>query len=313
MYVGKVNLGLALDDVGAVPRQTPEVPQEMARCAQDPEYTPYNGTTSLVIPARPKAASGALPGNKKRKRSRGIFVCDSDTESIATSASDCNALLSDDESASLPPPPRPPHPTDYIPDTLELSTLPILPPPSYATHRASKRLSTDLTSIIKLQISTLPHELGFHVLPEVENLYQWIVELHSFPHDLPLTRDMAASSPPLRSIVAEIRFGPNYPLEPPFVRIIRPRFRPFVHGGGGNVTAGGAMCMELLTTSGWSVAFTVESVLMQVRLALCDEERPARLLDGLGSYDKGEAVEAYLRACRAHGWGVPCGLTGWLR
>jgi ubiquitin-conjugating enzyme E2 Q len=313
VYVNKANLRTILDNTSLQTPVVPEYSQEMAHCAQDPEYTPCNGTTPLVIPARPTVASGALPENRTRKRRHGTFVYDSDTESIVTSASDREALFSDDELASLLPPPRPPHPTDYIPDTLELSTLPILPPPSYATSRASKRLSTDLASIIKFQSSTAPHELGFHVLPEVENLYQWIVELHSFPHSLPLTQDMAASSPPLRSIVAEVRFGPDYPLEPPFVRIIRPRFRPFMLGGGGNVTAGGAMCMELLTTSGWSAAFTVESVLMQVRLALCDEERPARLLGEPGSYDKGEAVEAYLRACRAHGWGVPHGLAGWLR
>jgi len=118
--VGKVDLGLVFDNAGVVSRQTPEAPREMARHAQDPEYTPHNGATPLVIPARPTTASGALPENRTRKRCHGTFSYNSDTESIATSASDCEALLSDDESA----PSRPLHPTDYIPDTLDVKNPP---------------------------------------------------------------------------------------------------------------------------------------------------------------------------------------------
>lgn len=71
--------------------------------------------------------------------------------------------------------------------------------------------------------------------------------------------------------------------------------------------------MELLTNSGWSPALSIESVLLQVRLALSSTDPyPARLQDGQKKpkgfpmeYTVGEAVEAYLRACRAHGWEVP--------
>ena len=55
----------------------------------------------------------------------------------------------------------------------------------------------------------------------------------------------------------EIRFLPSFPHAPPFFRVIRPRFRPFmevgsrvlfafvlkcVQGGGGHITAGKAVC-----------------------------------------------------------------------
>jgi ubiquitin-conjugating enzyme E2 Q len=76
-------------------------------------------------------------------------------------------------------------------------------------------------------------------------MYQWIVELHSFDDGLPLAKDMKKAG--IKSVVLEIRFGKDFPMSPPFVRVIRPRFLPFMSGGGGNVTAGGAMCMELLT------------------------------------------------------------------
>ena len=78
--------------------------------------------------------------------------------------------------------------------------------------------------------------------------------------------------------------------------------------------------MELLTNTGWSAVQSIETVLLQVRMAMCEEERPARLANkskssnrcayygGTGeSYGIGEAVSAYERACRAHGWAVPEG------
>jgi len=99
-------------------------------------------------------------------------------------------------------------------------------------------------------------------------------------------------------------------MSPPFIRVIRPRFLPFMSGGGGHVTGGGAMCMELLTNSGWSAVSSIESVLLQVRMAIMNEEpKPARLeVQGKQvqrDYGVAEAMDAYIRACRAHGWEVP--------
>jgi ubiquitin-conjugating enzyme E2 Q len=42
----------------------------------------------------------------------------------------------------------------------------------------------------------------------------------------------------INSVVFEIRFLPSFPLSPPFFRIIKPRFLPFIRGGGGHVTGG---------------------------------------------------------------------------
>ncbi|KAJ9640899.1 hypothetical protein H2199_005567 [Coniosporium tulheliwenetii] len=100
-------------------------------------------------------------------------------------------------------------------------------------------------------------------------------------------------------------------MAPPFVRIIRPRFLGFMQGGGGHVTAGGALCMELLTNNGWSAVSSIESVLLQVRLAMSSlDPKPARLENGpVREYGVGEAVEAFIRACRTHGWTVPEGFA----
>lgn len=114
----------------------------------------------------------------------------------------------------------------------------MLEPPSYATPGATMRLNRELQNILKVQKTTPSHELGWYINPElISNVYQWIVELHSFDSTLPLAKDMKAAG--VTSVVLEIRFGKDYPMSPPFVRVIRPRFLPFMHGGGGHVTGGG--------------------------------------------------------------------------
>ncbi|KAI9714971.1 MAG: hypothetical protein M1812_006284 [Candelaria pacifica] len=197
--------------------------------------------------------------------------------------------------------------TAFVPGTLDHTTLPLLDPPSYATPSASKTLQRELKTILKVQEKQPTHELGWYINPElISNVYQWIIELHSFESHLPLAKDMKTRN--IKSVILELRFGKDYPMSPPFVRVIRPRFLSFMSGGGGHVTAGGALCMELLTNSGWSAVNSIESILLQVRLAISSTDpKPARLEPGGGisDYHVAEAVDAYIRACRTHGWEVP--------
>lgn len=204
-----------------------------------------------------------------------------DDVSITTDTTDLLALLSEDEepeppsrngkgiadsaldSFAAPWASRLSKPGAFVPGVLDLSDLPQLEFPSYASGGASKRIQSDLKSIIKLQKTQPLDELGFYVDEDrTDNIYQWIVELHSFPDHLPLVRDMKEKN--IQSIVLEIRFGSQYPMSPPFIRVIKPRFTGFAQGGGGHVTIGGALCMELLTNSGWSAVSSLESVLLQV-------------------------------------------------
>lgn len=215
--------------------------------------------------------------------------------------------------------------TSFVPGNLDLSDIKRLPPPSDASRSASSALLKAFTTLVKTQGTTPAHELGWYIDPEhVENMYQWVVELHSFDDDVPLAQDMRQAG--LTSITLEMQFTNDYPFSPPFVRVIKPRFLPFGQGGGGHVTEGGAICMELLTNDGWSAVSSIESVLLQVRLAMSEKERPARLAlhrqgrhtitnrtaagDGYGVYGVGEAIMAYERACRAHGWKVPPSFAG---
>ncbi|EKD17715.1 uncharacterized protein L3040_008100 [Drepanopeziza brunnea f. sp. 'multigermtubi'] len=261
------------------------------------------------------------PAKKKRKHN---FIKIKKNESLIESdgenASDLDLMRSDDELFAIKDrgkglvvlnSKQPANPlTDFIADSLDQHTLPMLQPPMYATPMASNALNRNLQELLAIQKKTPLHELGWYINPDlISNIYQWIVELHSFDASLPLAKDMKLAG--VTSIVLEIRFGKDYPFSPPFVRVIRPRFLPFAAGGGGHVTAGGAMCMELLTNTGWTAVSTIESVLLQVRVEMMSQDRPARL-ETTGKqmqrdYGTAEAIDAYERSCKTHGWAIPPG------
>lgn len=333
---------------------------------QDPGRTAIDEhNQAIIIPItavskshRPvTVTSPATRGSKKAKivgstTQEQAEKTEDDAASMRSDASDIEYLLSEEEDEAMseksPCSQEVSHITDqvespksdFVPNQLSASTLHLLAPPTNASTSATKALLTTLKQTLQIQNSIPLHELGWYI-PEslISNIYQWIVELHSFDPSLPLAADMRAAG--LKSIVLEMRFSSNFPMSPPFVRVIRPRFLPFMQGGGGHVTAGGALCMELLTNSGWSPVSSVESVLLQVRVAMSNlEPKPARLMmargaggqgqvrntkgllgsgrsswhghtgvyggagDG-GEYTVGEAVEAYKRACMLHGWQVP--------
>ncbi|KAI0193669.1 hypothetical protein EV127DRAFT_334762 [Xylaria flabelliformis] len=201
--------------------------------------------------------------------------------------------------------------TDFRPGHLDFSKLPRFASPSYATKPAQQTIQRELQKLQKVQSTTPLHELGWYIdFDKIDNMFQLIVELHSFDPSLPLAKDMKEAG--ITSIVLEIRFLRGFPLTPPFIRVIKPRFLPFANGGGGHVTGGGAMCMELLTNTGWSPVSSMESVLLQVRLAMCNQEpKPARLEKArttFGQYSVQEAIDAYIRAASVHGWEVPAEL-----
>ena len=296
---------------------------------QDPSYTPVGEKNSQIImpvtavsrSRRPVSQAVTVKSGNKKVKVRNV----QELEEIAmisddTDYEDLEIFFSDTEEKPDPPPsqsnrgkgkalPKIPSSakpdaskTDFVPGSLNHKSLTLIEPPSYATSMATKALQRELAATLKVQDTHPAHEIGWYIDRElINNVYQWIVELHSFESHLPLAEDMKAKD--IKSVVIEIRFGKNYPMSPPFVRVIRPRFLSFMAGGGGHVTAGGALCMELLTNSGWSAVSNIESVLLQVRLALSSTDpKPARLESGsVRDYQVGEAVEAFIRACHAHG------------
>ena len=68
------------------------------------------------------------------------------------------------------------------------------------------------------------------------------------------------------------------------------------------VTVGGSICLELLTTSGWDPRFTVEATLVMVRDAMLSGGGTLDNTWGHVPYDAAEARRAFARVARQHGW-----------
>ncbi|CAA7264437.1 unnamed protein product [Cyclocybe aegerita] len=204
------------------------------------------------------------------------------------------------------------HDEKYVTETLENLML----PPFQSSPSASMAIQRELKSMLKEQeMAPSLRDLGWYMPPDLigDNLYQWIVEMHSLDATLPIAKDLKNKK--VNSIIFEIRFPPTFPNSPPFFRIITPRFLPFIHGGGGHVTGGGSICMDLLTSDGWLPSYSISAVLMQIRLAISNlEPRPARLASNWNiSYGIEESLVGYKRAAATHNWTLPPGLDRLVR
>ena len=124
---------------------------------------------------------------------------------------------------------RPANDWKHNPDWVTATVAHMMPAPNDSTSMATMALQRELNSMIKEQDrATSLRELGWYMPPEFieDNLYQWIVELHSFDKELPIAKDLAQRK--VNSLVFEIRFPPSFPHSPPFFRILKPRFLPFI-------------------------------------------------------------------------------------
>ena len=148
---------------------------------------------------------------------------------------------------------------------------------------------------------------GVSVNIDESDISMWRVSLHPylFKQSPPLHKDLTELKRMRNAqddvhVVLEVKFPPTYPFEPPFVRVLSPRF--IMHTG--HVTVGGSICMELLTASGWSPACKFESLLVQVVMAFVEGQGRIDIKNSIlgREYQEHEAREAFLRAARTHGW-----------
>ncbi|XP_055902989.1 ubiquitin-conjugating enzyme E2 Q2 [Eupeodes corollae] len=141
-----------------------------------------------------------------------------------------------------------------------------------------------------------------------DSIYEWNIRLKSVDPDSPLHNDlvMLKEKEGRDSILLNIIFKETYPFEPPFVRVVHPII------SGGYVLVGGAICMELLTKQGWSSAYTVEAVIMQISATLVKGK--ARIQFGAtkalaqGQYSLARAQQSFKSLVQIHeknGWFTP--------
>jgi len=150
---------------------------------------------------------------------------------------------------------------------------------------------------------------AFEAIPKVdpstglENLYEWEVRLYDFEGSLGKDLKEYTKKSGKDYITVSMKFSQDYPSKPPFLRIVEPRFQFRT----AHVTLGGAVCMEVLTLTGWKPILDVLSIILMLRAEIGAPEAAARLDlagDSYGghAYNEQQAWEAFFRAAGNHGW-----------
>ncbi|XP_071450386.1 ubiquitin-conjugating enzyme E2 Q2 isoform X1 [Hetaerina americana] len=172
--------------------------------------------------------------------------------------------------------------------------------------QATDRLMKELRDIYR---SESFKKAGMYSIELVnDSLYEWNIRLMMVDPDSPLHGDLVLlkEKEGKDSILLNMLFKETYPFEPPFVRVVHPMI------SGGYVLVGGAICMELLTKQGWSSAYTVEAVIMQIAATLVKGK--ARIQFGTakvcnqGQYSLARAQQSFKSLVQIHeknGWFTP--------
>uniref|UniRef100_A0A8C2C5Y1 Ubiquitin-conjugating enzyme E2Q family member 2 n=1 Tax=Cyprinus carpio TaxID=7962 RepID=A0A8C2C5Y1_CYPCA len=151
--------------------------------------------------------------------------------------------------------------------------------------QASDRLMKELREIYRSQ----SYKTGIYSVELVnDSLYEWHVKLRTVDPDSPLHSDLAGE-------IIEINGNLLYPAKCFFL------LSSYVLGGG-------ALCMELLTKQGWSSAYSIESVIMQINATLVKGKARVQFGANKNQYNLARAQQSYKSLVQIHeknGWYTP--------
>uniref|UniRef100_A0A4W5L6E5 E2 ubiquitin-conjugating enzyme n=1 Tax=Hucho hucho TaxID=62062 RepID=A0A4W5L6E5_9TELE len=192
---------------------------------------------------------------------------------------------------------------DGIEKVISLS-LSLSPPPPGAVSgsvQASDRLMKELREIYRSQ----SYKTGIYSVELVnDSLYEWHVKIRTVDPDSPLHSDLQVMKEKegVDYILLSFSYKDNFPFDPPFVRVVSPVL------SGGYVLGGGALCMELLTKQGWSSAYSIESVIMQINATLVKGKARVQFGANKNQYNLARAQQSYKSLVQIHeknGWYTP--------
>uniref|UniRef100_A0A672LJ61 E2 ubiquitin-conjugating enzyme n=1 Tax=Sinocyclocheilus grahami TaxID=75366 RepID=A0A672LJ61_SINGR len=167
--------------------------------------------------------------------------------------------------------------------------------------QASDRLMKELREIYRSQ----SYKTGIYSVELVnDSLYEWHVKLRTVDPDSPLHSDLQVlkEKEGMDYILLNFSYKDNFPFDPPFVRVASPVL------SGGYVLGGGALCMELLTKQGWSSAYSIESVIMQINATLVKGKARVQFGANKNQYNLARAQQSYKSLVQIHeknGWYTP--------
>ena len=159
------------------------------------------------------------------------------------------------------------------------------------------RIYKDYLQIIKTDLSQ------FIVIQMNENnIHHWNITLsfdstEIIQQELVKYMNIEGNSKHPAGIQMGITFPGNYPMSPPFVRVISPRFKFRT----GRITCGGSICMELLTKSGWSPIYSFGTALIQIQAEILDGN-PSIDFNNRNPYSEDEAKKSFIRIAKEKNW-----------
>lgn len=173
----------------------------------------------------------------------------------------------------------------------------------HGSVQATDRLMKELREVYKSD----SYKNGIFTVELVDDsLYEWHVKLNIVDPESSLHTDLLQLKERggKDHIMLHISYKDNYPFAPPFVRIVYPVLT------GGYVLNGGAICMELLTKQGWSSAYTIEALIMQIAATLVKGKARVNLsvknVNGIYTVQKAQATfKSLSQIHEKNGWYTP--------
>lgn len=179
-----------------------------------------------------------------------------------------------------------------------------------AKSRANTKLVIEYKRIKKYKVD---EKEGFTVAVTKGNILNWKFILHNFPEGSQISKDLNTLTYGVKETVdgvektvqkkydgieVEVNFPQDYPISPPFVRVVRPRFAYQT----GHITSEGALCMEVLTKSGWKPTVSMETLMVIIKVQI--NEGGGRLDPDNHSnpYCEARARQSFSNVARSHGW-----------
>jgi ubiquitin-protein ligase len=318
---GELTEAIALYDTvthengGQPPDWSPELLPYLAHYSISERDAWFPGSSSKVMDTGPTARPATMDINGRTVEEMQKFAhakCDeaswlrSEADLRDAEACDAEAKASFFSSASAQVSPGPPQmPAQSLlshvpPPRLAASTPSVLASASFPTQQptagATRRILQELR-----RLKTNCDEMLDVALVDESDIYTWRIDL-GFDQSTELGRELhllaAQTAEPTGAVQLEVTFNGGYPGTPPFIRVVSPRFQ--FHTG--HVTVGGSICLQELTTSGWSPEMTVHGIMHLIRTALVQGGGRLDPICAQVPYAAAEAREAFARVARAHGW-----------
>ena len=212
--------------------------------------------------------------NKARKlikKRRGADVSDSDDDVVIGDTIASDAALARQLQAELngEGPKRSRDAQDLTADSDDEPAAKKAKAPPWQGKRGTARMFAEMSALRKWKGS--PRVFDIEMVQDRAD--KWRFSVNGFDNDCSAGRNLNSDLRKLRGqscIKMEIPFPSDYPTRPFFLRCVSPRFCWYT----GHVTAGGAICIEALTTEGtpgsWQPDICVESVLNTVFMNFLD-------------------------------------------